>query len=123
VLAAAKKVIGYVQDRMQWISASTWKVIDERKQLKQEKLNQQLTDEQRDSLAEQYKVKDKEVKRRCARVKQAWYDLKASEDEEAAQRSDQKTVYRIVKDLRGKKVQSQQVKLKDGRFAGPTKNN
>jgi len=71
-----------------WISATTWKVIDERKQLKQQKLHQQLTDEQRDSLAEQYKVKDKEVKRSCARDKQAWYELKASEAEEAAQRRD-----------------------------------
>ena len=50
----------------------------------QEKLNQHLTDEQRDSLAEQYKAKDKEVKGRCATDKQAWYDLKASEAEKAA---------------------------------------
>ena len=50
----------------QWISTSTWKAIDERKQLKQQKLNQHLTDEQRDSLAGQYKAKDKEVKGRCA---------------------------------------------------------
>ena len=55
----------------------------ERKQLKQQKLNQQLTDKQSDSLAEQYKAKDKEVKRRCATDKQAWYDLKASEAEAA----------------------------------------
>ena len=87
VSAAAIKVMGYKRgsEKEQWISTSSWKAIDERKQLKQQKLNQHLTDEQRDSLAEQYKVKDKEVKGRCATDKQAWYDLKASEAEEAAE--------------------------------------
>ena len=45
------------------------------------------------------KVKDKEVKKCCARDKQHWYDLKASEAEEAASKGDHKSLYRIVKEL------------------------
>ena len=66
VSAAAIKVMGYKRgsEKEQWISTSSWKAIDERKQLKQQKLNQHLTDEQRDSLAEQYKAKDKRGQRK-----------------------------------------------------------
>ena len=65
----------------------------------------------------QYKVKDKEVKRRCANDKQQWYNSKASKAEQEASRGDHKTLYKIVKELTGQRQQSQQIKLSDGRVA------
>jgi len=43
-----------------------------------------LTKEQLADLEQEYRVKDKEVKRRCMKDKQQWYDSKAGEAEKAA---------------------------------------
>jgi len=42
-----------------------------------------------------------------------WYDSEAGE---AATRGDHKTLYRIVKELTGQRMQSQQIKVADGKF-------
>jgi len=60
---------------------------------------------------------DREVKRRCAKDKQQWYDSEAGETEEAATREGHKTLYRIVKELIGQRLQSQQIKMVNGKFA------
>jgi len=73
--------------------------------------------EQIDDLEEKYRMKDREVKRRCVKDKQQWYDSEADEAEEAATRGDHKTLYKIVKELTGQRMQSQQVKMADGKFA------
>ena len=43
--------------------------------------------------------------------------MKAGEAEEAATRGDHKTLYRIAKELTGQRMQSQQIKMTDGKFA------
>ena len=44
------------------------------------------------------------------------FDSKASEPEEAASKVDHKSLYRIVKELTGQRMQSQQIKMADGRL-------
>jgi len=55
--------------------------------------------EQVGDLEEKYRMKDREVKRRCAKDKQQWYDSEAGEAEAAATRGDHKTLYKVVKEL------------------------
>jgi len=113
IVAAAEKVVGRKRGsrKERWISHTTWKTIDERKQIKKQLCQGQLTTKIHDELKCEYKVKDKEVKRCCARDKQHWYDSKASEAEEAANKGDHKSLYRIVKELTGQRTQSQQIKM------------
>ena len=101
IVAAAEKVVGRKRGsrKERWISDTTWKAIDERKQIKKQLCQGQLTTKIHDELKCEYKVKDKEVKRCCARDKQHWYDSKASEAEEVASKGDHKSLYRIVKEL------------------------
>jgi len=119
VVQAAEKVVGYRRGtrKERWISDDTRKVIDERKRIKQWKSQGQLTKEQLADLEQEYRVKDKEVKRRCMKDKQQWYDSKVGEAKKAAIAGDHKTVYRIVKELTGQQKQSQQVKMTNGKFA------
>jgi len=44
------------------------------------------------------------------------HDSKASEAEKAADRGDYKSLYRIVKELTGQRMQSQQIKQPDGKY-------
>ena len=93
VVQAAEKVVGYRRGtrKERWISDDMWKVIDERKRIKQRKSQEQLTKEQLADLEQEYRVKDKEVKRRCMKGKQQWYDSKAGEAKKAAIEGDHKT--------------------------------
>ena len=118
IVAAAEKVLGRKRGsrKERWISDTTWKAIDERKGIKKQLSQGQPTTKIYDELKCEYKTKDKEVKRRV-KDKQQWYDSKASEAEEAANKGDHKSLYRIVKELTGQRTQSQQIKMADGRFA------
>ena len=51
---------------------------------------------------EEYKAKDKEVKRRCKEDKAKWVEDKLQEAESTASKGDSKTLYRIAKDLSGR---------------------
>jgi len=55
---------------MRLISDDTWKVVNERKSIKQQKSQGQLMKEQLADFEQEYRAKDKEVKRRCANDKQ-----------------------------------------------------
>jgi len=48
-----------------------------------------------------YRRLDKEVKKSSKRDKRAWIEEKSREADEAADRNDSKTLYRMVKDLSG----------------------
>jgi len=88
-----------------------------KEKIKQQKSQGQLAKEQLADLEQEYRVKDKEVKRRCMKDKQQWYDSKAGEAKKAAVEGDHKTVYRIVRELTGQQKQSQQVKMTNGKLA------
>ena len=65
----------------------------------------------------EYKIKDKEVKKRCKQDKEKWFNHKAMEAEYAAQIGDSKTIYKIVKELSGYEPQQPLIKLADGQRA------
>ena len=78
--------------RERWIETDTWHLIDERKALKKEK---NISEQKQ----EEYRQKDKAVKRNCRRDKRQYVEKKAKEAEDAAMKGDSKELYRIVKDL------------------------
>jgi len=65
-VAAAEKVVGRKRGsrKERWISDTTWKAIDERKEIKKQLSQGQPTTKIYDNLKCEYKAKDKEVKRR-----------------------------------------------------------
>ncbi len=98
----AQKVLGFKKKgAKEWISASTWQKIEERKQLKAKMLNsksQRLLEKTKMS----YKNKDREVKRNARRDKRVFVEHLASEAEKAAAYGKLGIVYKITKRLCGK---------------------
>ena len=63
-----------------------------------------------------YREKDKEVKKSCRRDKRHWIESKGAEAQEAANRNDTKSMYRIVRELTNwRSISSIPIKSKDGR--------
>ena len=116
---AAESVLGRRRGKRKerWISPITWKIIDERRVLKAKK-EQSLTEgKNTEATLKEYKEKDKEVKKCCKQDKQNWFDSKATEAEQAAQKGDTKTIYRLVKELSGCNSHCPMIKLADGQRA------
>ena len=64
----------------------------------------------------QYREKDKEVKKSCRRDKRHWIESKGAEAQEAANRNDTKSMYKIVRELtNSRSISSIPIKSKDGR--------
>jgi len=65
VAQVADSVVGYRRGtrKERWVSDSTWKAIDERKRIKQQKSQGQITTEQTDDLEKKYRMKYREVKK------------------------------------------------------------
>ena len=98
-----------------WISCETWDLIDERKRTKNKR------DQAKDSQGWKthdikYREKDKEVKKSCRRDMRHWIESKSAETQEAANRNDTKSMYRIVRELtNSRSISSIPIKSKDGR--------
>ena len=84
----------------QWISDSTWKLIDERRHLKATR-DQASDVDQRREMEERYRQQDKIVKKSCRADKQRWIESQCEEAQNAATRNDTKTTYKIVRQLTG----------------------
>ena len=99
----AKNVLGFRKKKdKQWITPETWRKIDERRKAKDNLLNAKshsLTQRAK----EEYKIKDKEVKRIARRDKRVFVEELANEAETAAAIGDLNTVYKINKQLSGRK--------------------
>ena len=96
---SALKVLGPRQKKHQeWISAESWKRVDERKRLK-EKINAVRSERIKERLGKEYSDKDKEVKKSMRRDKRKWIDDLAKEAEKAAQTGNMKSVYDVTKKL------------------------
>jgi len=121
IFCTAKEVVGIRRGKPneQWISGNTWSAIDERRDLK--KVRDQLLSEANEERVREaqmaYSEKDKEVKQRCKRDKKDWLDKKATEAEEAARRNDSKKLYRVIKELSGRRPQIPPIKLSDNTTA------
>ena len=84
----------------EWITGDTWKKIDERKETKK-KLNQATSQRLKDRLQTAYSEQDKEVKRMTRKDKKEFVDKVADEAENAAERRDLRSLYKITKTLTG----------------------
>ncbi|GFR97755.1 craniofacial development protein 2 [Elysia marginata] len=94
----SEQILGYkITAKKPWIRDETWKLIEERKRLKQGLLSSQ--GEQRIAAITAYRAKNKLVKTAARNNKKTYLEDKASEAQEAAFRGDAHTLYRITRDL------------------------
>ncbi|GFR62620.1 endonuclease-reverse transcriptase [Elysia marginata] len=94
----SEQTLGYKKTaKKPWIRDETWKLIEERKRVKQGFLSSQ--GEQRVAAITAYSAKNKLVKRAARNDKKTYLEDKASEAQEAAFRGDTQTLYRITRDL------------------------
>ena len=120
VKEVAQEVVGYNRKKKeQWISESSWDIIDQRAQLKilVDKYDHSTTcsREYVDNLKAQYKRLHKQVKAATRDDKRMYLETMAEQAEAAARRGDSRTVYAITKQLAGiSKASSTQVESKDG---------
>ena len=100
--ASAETVIGRRRgsQKEQWIQDKSWSLIDERKRMKQRR-DQATTEEAQLAADELYRNIDRQIKRSCRQDKRDWIEKKGAEAQEAANRNDPKTLYRIVRELSG----------------------
>ena len=91
--------------RQEWISADTWTLAEERKELKKRLLNNTHHTPDED-LQQQYRAKDKAVKKSARQDKRNYIENKAREAEEAAKVNDSRKLYNITRSLQGKTRQS-----------------
>ena len=80
----------------QWIQDDTWELIDERKSIKI-KREQAKIDKERAKYFTKYQELDKKVKNKCRYDKKQWIENKGKEAQEAADKNDIKTLYKIAK--------------------------
>ena len=101
LMDASDKVLGNKKNKKEeWITGDTWKKIDERKETKK-KLNQATSQRLKDRLQTAYSEQDKEVKRMTRKDKKEFVDKVADEAENAAERRDLRSLYKITKTLTG----------------------
>ena len=98
---AAKKTVGFKKKKTKkWLSAETWARIEARRKAKEKVLNAKSS-RQIERTQQEYKIRDREVKRRARKDKRNFIKNLASEAEEAAEKRDFGTVYKITKQLCG----------------------
>ena len=97
---SAKEVLGFRKGRSKpWISQETWILIDERKGVK--KIDSTRSERLKTRLKDEYRQKDREVKRSVREDKRRWVLLKAQSAEHAAENGWQKELHDTVKQLTG----------------------
>ena len=102
--------------RERWIQDQSWKLIDERKIVKL-KRDQARTIEEIQRESRKYAELDRLVKKSCRKDKKKWLEGKGAEAQEAADRNDVRTLYRIVNELSGtKNISSVPIKNKNGKL-------
>ena len=98
---AAKKTVGFKKKKTKkWLSAETWARLEVRRKTKEKLLNAKSS-RQIERTQQEYKIRDREVKRSARKDKRNFIKNLASEAEEAAEKKDFGTVYKITKQLCG----------------------
>ena len=96
----SSKCSGYVRGRREeWISEDTWILIQEKKDLK--KKMGTSDNALRRIFKVNHRLKAAEVKRVTRRDKRQYYHFKADEAEEAAARRDQRSLFKLAKEIGG----------------------
>ncbi|XP_061175584.1 uncharacterized protein LOC133184509 [Saccostrea echinata] len=101
------------QDK-EWLSRDTWKLVEERKLLKQQVMSCE-EEQKKQELKDRHTILYNEVKKSARRDKRHFYNKLATEAEEAAEKRDVSTMYKITRTLAGKRPpQTKPVKDKEG---------
>jgi len=111
----AEKVLGF-QSRSSkpWISAESWKKIDDRRELKR-KIDSTRSDRVGEQLRNAYSTKNKEVKKQLKKDKNDSVEKVAEEEQKAAEQGHLKTVYDATRKLSTKKGKTMDmIKSKEG---------
>ena len=88
----AEKVLGFQsRSNRPWISAESWKKIDDRRELKR-KMDSTRSERVREQLRNAYSTKNKEVKKQLKKDKNDWVEKLAEEVQKAAEQGHLKTV-------------------------------
>ena len=94
-------VLGYShKPTEEWIAEDTWNEIKQRKECKK-KLVQENNVNKKQKLEDEYRERDKNVKRKARRDKRSFVDKLAISAEGASQMGDMRTLYNITKKLAG----------------------
>ena len=98
VLKAADKTVGKRRGtrKEQWIAPETWELIDKRKNIKMRRDTERGRQQQ---ISIEYTRLDKAVKKSCKKDKKLWLETKCQEAQDANNRNDTRTLYRISKEL------------------------
>ena len=96
-----EETLGYARyKRKEWISPGSWKLIDDRKELKRKVMSAQQSEKA--EIQKSYARKNGEVKRSVKQDKRTYIDGKEEEAELAASKGDGRAFYRITKELSGR---------------------
>ncbi|MGH0144983.1 UNVERIFIED_CONTAM: hypothetical protein FKN15_031142 [Acipenser sinensis] len=96
---SSEKVLGFKKrEHKEWISAATWALIQQRKNIKY-KINQTSSESQKDRLRIQYTETNKLVKKSARRDKRPYIENMAAKAEAAASRNKLRTVYNITQQI------------------------
>ena len=87
--------------KKEWITRDTWQAIEERRQLKK-KINDSKSARLREKYRAAYTETNRRVKRKIRTDKRAYMQDLAKEAEEAAQKGEQRNVYKVTKLICGK---------------------
>ena len=111
----AEKVLGFQsRSNRPWISAESWKKIDDRRELKR-KMDSTRSERVREQLRNAYSTKNKEVKKQLKKDKNDWVEKVAKEAQKAAEQGHLKTVYDATRKLSTKKGKTMDMtKSKEG---------
>ena len=115
-IETASNILG-VKEKGQkpWISQDSWKLVEERKQIK-EHITSSRSERVKRHLRNKYSDKDKEVKRSMRDDRRKWTDDLVTEAERAASNGHMRTVYEVTRVLSNeRRGTANVVKDKDGR--------
>ena len=90
----ASNILGQKKKNQEWISAESWKLVDERRTVKA-KIVCTRSERMKKKFRQEYSEKDKSVKRSMKKDKRDWLDRSASDAETAANSGNMKGVYDI----------------------------
>ena len=111
---ASKTCLGIQKTRKkkEWITPDTWQAIEERRQLKK-KIHDSKSARLREKYRAAYTETNRRVKRKIRTDKRAYMEDLAKEAEEAAQKGEQRNVYKVTKLICGKYNGNRNVPIRD----------
>ena len=102
-IETAEKVLGRVKKKnKQWLREETWKEIGQR-QMIHDKIHCTKSERIKSKLRVEYKLKDREVKRRAKEDKRAWLQQLGNEAEKYAENGRNRELYQTAKKITNKR--------------------